>query len=208
MERTFKMKLFYIAGACSLASHIMLHEVNERFDIELVDPASGLTASGRNFRDVNPNGYVPALETDEGELLSEGVAILQFIADRHPEKAFSPALGTISRARIQQFLNYASAELHKSWSPLFSDASTDEEKAAAKKKVESKFDRLEHVLSDGREFFVDNQFSVADAYIFVLINWANFKEINLKTWQNLYNFFERVKARPATQAALKAEGLI
>lgn len=202
------MKLYYLPGACSLASHIMLREVEAEFDIEQVDPAAGRTASGQNYRDINPNGYVPALDIGGDTVLSEGVAVLQYVADRHPEKAFSPALGSIARARIQQYLNFAAAELHKAWSPLFADGSTDSEKAAAATKVASKFDYLEAELSDGREYLVENRFSVADAYTFVLANWANVKDIDLKAWPNLARFVDRIMARPATQAALTAEGLV
>ncbi|GAB5454772.1 MAG: glutathione S-transferase C-terminal domain-containing protein [Henriciella sp.] len=202
------MKLYYLQGACSLASHIMLKEVGAEFDIELVDPAAGRTASGQNYRDINPNGYVPALDVGNSIVLSEGVAVLQYIADSNPDKAFSPALGSVSRARLHQFLNFGAAELHKSWSPLFSDASTDLEKTAAAKKVAAKFDYLESELSDGRDFLVENQFSVADAYIFVLSNWANFQGIDLKAWPNLAKYVDRIMARPATQAAMQAEGLI
>ena len=202
------MKLYYLPGACSLASHIMLHEVGADLEIERVDPAVGLTASGQNYRDINPNGYVPALQIDENTVFTEGVAVLQFIADTHPDKAYSPPLGSIERARIQQFLNFAAAELHKSWSPLFSETSTEEEKVAAAKKVASKFDYLESELADGREYFVENKFSVADAYIFVVSNWANFKGIDLNNWPHLAKFVSRVSARPATQAAMQAEGLL
>jgi len=202
------MKLYYLQGACSLASHIMLKEVGADFDIELVDPAAGRTATGQNYRDINPNGYVPALDVGNNIVLSEGVAVLQYIADSNPDKAFSPALGSVARARLQQFLNFGAAELHKSWSPLFSDMSTDTEKTAAVKKVASKFDYLESELSDGRDFLVENQFSVADAYIFVLSNWANFQGIDLKAWPNLAKYVDRIMARPATRAAMQAEGLI
>lgn len=202
------MRLYYLQGACSLASHIMLKDVGAEFDIELVDPAAGRTASGQYYRDINPNGYVPALDIGDNTVLSESAAVLQYIADSNPNKAFSPALGTIARARLQQFLNFGAAELHKSWSPLFSDASTDAEKTAAATKVATKFDYLESVLSDGRDFLVENQFSVADAYIFALSNWANYKRIDLKVWPNLAKYVDRIMARPATKAAMQAEGLI
>jgi glutathione S-transferase len=202
------MKLYYLPGACSLASHIMLHEVGAKFDIESVDVAQGLTATGRTYREISPNGYVPALEIETGDCLSEGVAILQYIADTHPDRAFSPKPGSVARARLQQFLNFAAAELHKSWGPLFSDGSSDAERSAAKRNVASKFDHLESVLADGREYLVENRFSVADAYTFVLSNWANFKEIDLANWPNLAKFVARIQARPATQAAMKAEGLV
>ena len=201
------MKLYYLPGACSLASHIMLHEIGATFDIDLVDPVNKRTASGANFCDISPNGYVPALQAEDAEI-TEGVAVLQYLADTHPEQAFSPALGSIARARLQQYLNFAAAELHKSWSPLFSGQSTEAEKTAAAKKVAVKFDHLEAELSDGRDYLVENQFSVADAYTFVLANWANVKDIDLGAWPNLAHYVGRIAARPATQAAMRAEGLI
>jgi len=201
------MKLYYLPGACSLASHIMLHEVGATFDIELVDLAKGRTASGTTYRDISPNGYVPALEAGDA-VITEGAAILQYIADTHPKQAFSPKLGSIARARLQQFLNFAAAELHKSWSPLFSGHSTETEKVAAVNEVALKFNYLESELSDGRDYLVENQFSVADAYVFVLANWANVKDIDLTKWPNLEKYVQRIMARPATQAAMKAEGLI
>lgn len=202
------MKLYYLPGACSLASHIMLHEVGAKFDIESVDVAQGLTETGRTYREISPNGYVPALEIETGDILTEGVAILQYIADTHPYSAFSPKPGSVARARLQQFLNFAAAELHKSWGPLFTDGSSAAEQLAAKQKVGTKFDYLESVLADGREYLVENRFSVADAYTFVLANWANFKEIDLGNWPNLATFVARIQARPATLAAMKAEGLV
>ena len=202
------MKLYYIPGACSLASHIMLNETNVTFDIEAVDPKTGETATGQSFRDISPNGYVPALELGEGEVLTEGVAILQYIADNNPEYAYAPAPGTVARARLQQFLNFAAAELHKSWSPLFSDTSTEAEQQAARAKVATKFDHLEDVLSDGREYLVENRFSVADAYTFVVTGWANFKDIDLTRWPNLSAYVRRIAGRASVDAALRAEGLL
>ena len=202
------MKLYYLPGACSLASHIMLHEVGAQFDIESVDTKEGRTQSGRVYREISPNGYVPALEIETGDYLTEGVAVLQHIADTHPERAFSPKPGSVARARLQQFLNFAAAELHKSWGPLFTDGASAAEQDAAKAKVATKFDHLESVLSDGRDYLVENRFSVADAYTFVLVNWANFKEIDLSNWPSLAGFVARIQARPATLAAMKAEGLV
>ncbi len=201
------MKLYYKPGACSLASHIMLHEVGVNFEIEAVDTAAQKTESGRGYREINANGYVPSLETDGGENLNEGVAILQYIADNNAEHAYSPAPGSVERARLQQFLNYAAAELHKAWGPLFADNSTDAEKETAATKVKQKFDYLEKVLSDGRDYLVSNRFSVADAYTFVLVFWANFKAIDLGGWPKLSDYVARIAARPATKAALSAEGL-
>ncbi|MEM7215239.1 MAG: glutathione transferase GstA [Pseudomonadota bacterium] len=202
------MKLFYFPGACSLASHIMLHEVGETFEIERVDTEAQKTETGRNYREINPNGYVPALETQGGEHLSEGVAILQYIADSHPDKAFSPQPGSLERARLQQFLNFAAAELHKAWSPLFASNSTDEQRESARQQVASKFDYLNSVLADGQEYLVASRFSAADAYMFVLVNWANFKSIELRPWPHLAAYVERILARPSSKAAMLAEGLI
>lgn len=202
------MKLYYLPGACSLASHIMLHEVGAQFDIESVNTKEGRTERGLAYREISPNGYVPALEIETGEHLTEGVAVLQYIADTHPDRAFSPKPGSVARARLQQYLNFAAAELHKSWGPLFTDGASAAEQEAAKTKVATKFDHLESVLSDGRDYLVENRFSVADAYVFVLVSWANFKEINLSNWPNLARFVDRIFARPATLAAMKAEGLV
>lgn len=201
------MRLYYIPGACSLASHIMLHEVGATFEIDAVDTAAGKTESARDYRAINANGYVPTLETDDGVYLSEGVAILQYIADTNADRAYAPKPGSIERARLQQFLNYAAAELHKAWAPLFASTATEAEKQAARKKVAGKFDYLETVLSDGREFLVEGQFSVADAYTFVLVNWANVKAIDLSGWPKLADYVARIAERPATKAAFVAEGL-
>ena len=202
------MKLYYMPGACSLASHIMLQEVGAHFEIEQVDTQAGRTQSGQDYREINPNGYVPALEIEGGVFLNEGVAILQYIADSHPDRAFSPKLGSLARARLQQFLNFAAAELHKAWGPLFASGSSEADKSTAMRNVASKFGYLESVLADGRDYLVDNQFSAADAYTFVLCNWANIKGINLNDWPNLARYVERVQARPGTKAAMKAEGLL
>lgn len=201
------MKLYYKPGACSLASHIMLHEVGATFETDMVDTVAGRTESGHAYRKINANGYVPTLETDDGAYLTEGVAILQYIADTNPERAYAPAMGSMERARMQQFLNYAAAELHKAWGPLFASASSEAAQSAARDKVTSKFDYLETVLSDGRDFLVDGQFSVADAYMFVLVYWANFKAIDLSGWPKLADYVARIADRPATKSAFLAEGL-
>lgn len=201
------MKLYYKPGACSLASHIMLHEVGATFDIDSVDTAKAKTEDGRDYLEINANGYVPSLETDAGETLTEGVAILQYIADNNADRAYAPTPGSIQRARLQQFLNYAAAELHKSWGPLFASGSTEAEQRAARQKVTAKFDYLEQVLSDGRDFLVDDQFSVADAYTFVVVFWANFKAIDLAGWPRLLDYVTRIAERPATKSAFAAEGL-
>lgn len=201
------MKLFYKPGACSLASHIILTEIGMVFDIEAVDTDAGTTATGRDYKTINAKGYVPALELNSGEILSEGAAILQYIADTNPRNRLAPELGTVARARLQEHLNYTSAELHKAFGPFFSNSASDQDKENAKTKVAQKFDYLEVLFADGRAFLLGDDFSVADAYMFVVSNWANFVGIDLARWPNLQAFVARVAERPAAQAAMKAEGL-
>lgn len=201
------MKLYYKPGACSLATHIVLHEAGETFDIEEVDTEAGPTKSGGDYTVINPKGYVPALELASGEVLSEGAAILQYIADQHPESDLAPKAGTIARARLQEYLNYTASELHKAFGPFFSSTAGEADKQAAGKAVAQKFDYLNDLLSDGRTYLLGSGFSVADAYLFVVANWSNFTGIDLKSWPHVSAFVERVAARPAAQAALKAEGL-
>ncbi len=202
------MRLFYKPGACSLASHIVLHELGIPFEIERVDTEKGTTATGRNFREISPNGYVPALELDSGDILTEGAAILQNLADQHPEKRLTPPAGTLPRTRVQEYLNFTASELHKAFGPLFSGAATDEDKADGRANVSRKLDYVETLIGDGRDYLVDERFSVADAYLFVVCNWCNFVGIDLATWPNVQAFVARVAARPAAQVAMKAEGLL
>lgn len=202
------MKLYYKAGACSLASHIALQETGTEFSIEAVDTAKGETASGADFRAINPKGYIPALELKDGEVLTEGAAILQYIADQHPAASLAPANGTVARARVQEHLNYIASELHHAFGPFFKSASSDADKASAGETVAAKFAYIETLLADGRDYLAGKSFSVADAYLFVVSNWSNFVGIDLARWPNVAAFVGRVAARPATQAALKAEGLL
>lgn len=201
------MKLFYKPGACSMASHIALQEIGLPFDITAVDTEAGRTEGGEDFAAINPKGYVPALRMDTGEVLTEGPAILQYLADGHPDAALLPAPGTLARARALELLTFVSSELHKAFGPLFRD-STDAEKEAARAAVAQKFDHIEALLSDGREMASGGAFTVADGYLFVATNWANFVGIDLAGWPLLRDFVARIAARPATQAAMKAEGLL
>jgi glutathione S-transferase len=202
------MKLYYSPGTCSMASHIVLREIGKPFDLEKVDTGTKRTESGADFFKVNAKGVVPALEIGEGETLTEGAAILQFIADSSGASELAPKSGTIARARVHEMLNFTASELHKAFGPLFSSESSDEAKEAARKNVGRKFDWLESRLADGRTHLTSNNFTVADAYAFVVSNWANLKGIPLANWPLLKSFVERVAARPAAQAAMKAEGLI
>ncbi|UWQ27105.1 glutathione transferase GstA (plasmid) [Leisingera aquaemixtae] len=202
------MKLYYKPGACPLASHIALYETGRPFDIEAVDTAAGRTESGADYRAINPKGYVPALGLDDGSILTEGAAVLQYIADSHPAAGLAPAAGTLARARMQEQLNWIGSELHKAFGPLFREGTSEAGKDDARSAVAGKFDFIEAQLADGREWLVEGRFSVADAYLFVVSNWANFTGIDLARWPNLAAFVSRSAARPSAQAAMRAEGLI
>lgn len=202
------MKLYYKPGACSLASHIALLEVKAEFELIEVDTDLGQTKSGDDFRTINPKGYVPALELETGDILTEGASILQYIADQHPERELAPQSGSVARARLHEHLNYTASELHKAFGPFFSDGATDEDKIKAGENVAGKFDYLEALLSDGRNYVLGNMFSVADAYMFVVINWSNFVGIDLQKWPNIDRFAARIASRRTAQTAMTTEGLI
>ncbi|WP_287366915.1 glutathione transferase GstA [Thauera sp.] len=200
------MKLYYKAGACSLASHIVLEETGLPYETEAVDLKTKVTASGADFMQINAKGYVPALVLDTGELLTEGPAILQYLADRVPEKKLVPADGTLERYRLQSWLTFIGTELHRSCTPFFSPASGDAWKAAAMANLERRLDYTNGELA-GKAYLLGDGFSVADAYLFTVLSWMPYVKIDLSRWSNLTAFQARVAARPAVQAALKAEGL-
>lgn len=202
------MKLYYKPGACSLASHIALIEIGAPFEIVAVDTAAGHTEGGDDYLQINPKGYVPALQLDDDSVLTEGPAILQFLADGHPSANLVPAVGTMDRARMLEQLTFVSSELHKAFGPLFQDTSTEAEQAKARTTVGGKFDTVEKLFADGRQTVVEGQFTIADAYLFVVANWANFTGIDLARWPQLADFVARVAQRPAVQKALSAEGLL
>jgi len=201
------MKLYYLPGACSLASHIALREAGETFDLDKLDKANKKTASGADFLAINPKGYVPALALDDGEVLTENAAILQYIADQHPEKKLAPAAGSLARTRLQEYLNFIGTELHKSFSPLFNPAAGAEMKAAAKQKVTERLGLVEKWLADGRSFLLGDSFSVADTYLFTVANWTGPTGIGLDAWPHLAAYQQRIASRDTVQSALKAEGL-
>ncbi len=200
------MKLYIKPGACSMASHIILAEIGGDYAVEIVDTANGETASGANYREVNPKGKVPALEV-EGEVLTEGPAILQFLGDRAANPGLAPPPGTMARARVNEVLNFTGTELHIAFGPLFSATATEAQKEAARQAVAGKLDWLEGRFADGRAHLTGDSFTIADAYAFVVTNWANFSGIALSRWPHMTAFMARVRARPAVQRVLKAEGL-
>ncbi len=203
------MKLYYYPGACSLATHITLREAGVPFTLERVDLVTKKTESGKDFTAINPKGYVPALQLDDGEVLTEGVALMQFIADQNPAAGLAPAAGTLERARLNGHLCFISTELHKAFSPLFRKTTSDADRQTTKDTLSRRFAFIEQVLGDGRPYLMGDAFSIADAYLFVVANWAGPTGFgSLERWPHLSALMARVAQRPAVQAALKAEGLI
>ena len=202
------MKLYYKPGACSLASHIILKEIGSDFEIESVDTDIQVTESGADFTKINPKGYVPVLRTDGGQLLTEGAAVLQYLADQNPNVELAPKSGTLERAHLQEHLNFISSELHKAFGPFFSLNASDEEKQIAKQNVERKMDHFESLFSDGRKYLLGDKFSVADAYFFVVSNWTAPTGIGLDKWPHISAYSKRVAGREMVQQAMRAEGLL
>ncbi|KFC73836.1 Glutathione S-transferase domain protein [Bosea sp. LC85] len=202
------MKLYYAPGACSLSPHIALREAGLPFTLEKVDTKTRTTETGADFTTVNPRGYVPALQLDSGEVLTEGAAIVQYIADLKPEAELAPKAGTLARARLQEELNFIASELHKAFAPLFSTTLGDDARREAKEKVARRFGDVEQKLSDGRPYLLGETFSVADAYLFVVTNWANHTGVALDAWPKLQAFMQRLTGRNTVRQAMQAEGLI
>jgi glutathione S-transferase len=202
------MKLYFSPAACSLAPHIALIETGATFTTEKVDTRAKKTASGADFWAINPKGYVPTIVLDDGEVLTEGVVLQQYIADLKPEAKLAPPRGTKERRKLEELLVFLSTEVHKNFSPLFAPTTPDEYKTQTKDKIAQRFDYLEKQLSDGRLFLTGDQFTIADAYLFTLSNWTKFTGIDLARWPNISAFAGRVAARPSVQQALKAEGLV
>lgn len=201
------MKLYYSSGACSLSPHIVLCELGLAHETEKVDLKSHTTASGADFYTINPKGYVPVLQLDNGELLTEGPAIVQYLADQKPTAGLLPPAGSMARSRAQEWLNFIATELHKSFAPLFNPTSPDELKDSARATIARRLGLIDKALT-GRDYLAGDQYSVADAYLFTIINWAGHMAIDLTPWPAVSAFQKRIGARPAVQQALKAEGLI
>lgn len=201
------MLLYYVPGACSLASRIALLELDLPFETSKVDTATGQTDRGVDFSTINPKGYVPALEIEPGTVITENPAILQYIADRG-QPALAPAPGTIARVRLQEWLNFTSSELHKAFSPWFSGLKLSGEALARSESVrDRRIGDVAEALSDDRSFIVGDTFTVADAYLFVVLSWSGFIGLDLARWPVVAAYVERIGARPAVRAALAAEGL-
>jgi len=203
------VKLYYMPGACSLASHIALREIEADFEIDKVDSSTKTTESGESFSAINLKGRVPALRLDDGTVVTEGAAVLQFIADQAPAKKLAPEYGSLARTQLQEHLNFIASELHKAFSPLFSaKPPTGEARKDAEDLIGQKFDVIETILSDGRQYLLGDTFGVADSYLFVVAGWATPTGVGLGDRPYLRAFMDRVAARPTVQAAMQAEGLV
>lgn len=201
------MKLYYSPGACSLSVHITLREAGLPFDLVLASTKTHKLQDGTDYYAINPKGYVPLLELDNGERLTEVAAIQQYVADQVPEKNLAPAWGTMARYRLQEWLTFTGTELHKAYSPLFNPGSSDEIKNAAKSRINGRLAYVNDQLT-GKSYLLGEAFSVADTYLYVVANWSRHVGVDLTPFPHLTAFIARMSARPAVQAALKAEGLL
>ncbi|MGA0800720.1 MAG: glutathione transferase GstA [Steroidobacteraceae bacterium] len=202
------MKLYFSPGACSLASHIALLEAGISFELIKVEGRGQKTAGGEDYSNITAKGYVPALKLNSGEVLTEGTAILPYIADLAPEKHLAPAAGTLDRYRLHEWLGYINSEVHKNFSPFFTPGATDEQKAAARAQLERRVKFIEEHLAD-KPFLLGEHFSVTDCYLFTVLSWCAYVKIDVvAVWPGLKSYMDRIAVRPAVQAALKAEGLI
>ena len=200
------MKLYYSPGACSLSPHIVSREAGIALDLKKVNTKDKSIDGGGDYWKVNPKGYVPALELDDGQVLTEGPAIVQYLADQKPEAGLAPRAGSFERYQLQEWLNFISTEIHKQFSPLFKPNTPEEYKKVAKDNLAARFAWLDQEL--GSREYLNGRFSVADAYLFTLLKWTKPTQIDLTRWPNLTAYMSRIGARPKVQEALKAEGLL
>jgi glutathione S-transferase len=201
------MKLYYSPGACSLSPHIVLHEAGLPFQPVLASTKTHKLQDGTDFYTLNPKGYVPLLELDNGERLSEGPAIVQYIADQVPDKGLAPPAGTMARYRLMEWLTFIGTELHKSFSPLFTPGMPDEAKTIYRERLLRRFAWVDQELAS-RTWLMGDTFTVADAYLFTVARWCGFVGVDITDLAHLQAWIARVAARPAVQAAMKAEGLL
>ena len=201
------MKLYYSPGACSMSPHIVLKESGLAFEALAAPTKTHKLADGTDYYTINPLGYVPLLELDDGTRLREGAAIVQYIADQVPAKNLAPPNGSLARYQLQSWLSFISTELHKNFGPLFSPATSDDAKAASKEKISGRLKWVEGELA-GKSFLVGDSFTGADAYLFTVTNWAGHAGLDLSPFPNLVAYRARIAARPAVIEAMKAEGLI
>jgi len=201
------MKLYYAPGACSLSPHIVMREAGIPVQLVKVDLSAKKTEDGGDFKPINSKGYVPTLELPDGQRLTEGPAIVQYLADQAPTRGLAPANGTIERSRLQEWLNFISTELHKQFSPLFDPASEESVKARLIQKIGGRFDWVVKQLGN-RDYLMGSAFTAADAYFYTMLTWCRHVGIDLSKWPALNAYKDRVEQRPQVREALKAEGLL
>jgi len=201
------MKLYYSPGACSLSPHIVLNEGGFSFEKEKVDLSIKQTETGADYRAVNPNGYVPALLLDDGQVLTEGPAIVQYLADLVPEKRLAPPADTMERYRLMAWLNFISTELHKGFGALFNPQAPQDWKNIVNAQLIRRIEHASQRLA-GRTYIMGDDFTVADAYLFTVLGWGKYVGVEISPWPTLTAYLGRIAVRPAVQAALKAEGLV
>jgi glutathione S-transferase len=201
------MKLFYSPGACSLSPHIALREAGLDAELVKVDTKTHTLEDGSDYHAVNAKGYVPTLELDDGQRLTEGPAIVQYIADRNPAAGLAPRAGTLERYRLQEWLNFITSELHKQFSPLFATDTPADYRAIARQRIVKRLDWLAGELANG-DYLLGSVFTVADGYLFTILNWTKFVGIDLAAWPALAAYHSRVAARPRVREAMIAEGLV
>jgi glutathione S-transferase len=201
------MRLYYSPGACSLSPHIVAREVGLDIELDRVNFADGRkTEDGSTLNEVNPKGYVPALRLDDGQVLTEGVTIVQYLADQAPEKHLLPERGSMPYYHALEWLTFISSELHKSFSPLFNPQITDDAKKAAVEKIQKRYAYVEEAL-DGKQYLLGDTFCIADAYLYTILRWTPRAGIDLSAYPNITEYMERMHARPGVQKALSEEGL-
>jgi glutathione S-transferase len=201
------MKLYYSPGACSLSPHIVLREAGLAFEPVLASTKTHQLQDGTDYYTINPKGYVPLLEFDNGERLTEGPAILQYIADKAPEKKLAPPYGTMERYRVQEWLNFITSELHKGFGVLFNPAMPDDAKNVMRTRLDGRLKWVDAQL-EGKQYLMGDSFTLPDAYLFTVTNWGKFVGVDIAELKNLSAFQARMAARPAVQEAMKAEGLL
>jgi glutathione S-transferase len=201
------MKLYYSPGACSLSPHIVSRELGLPVELKKVNNKDKTFDGGGDFRKVNGKGYVPALELDNGQVLTEGPAIVQYLADQKPEAGLAPKAGSFERYKLQEWLNFITSELHKAFSPLFRPNTPEDYKPVAKENIGNRLQWLDQQLA-GKDYLMGKTFTVADAYLFVVVGWSKHVGIDTSKYPNLSAYLARVGARPKVQEALKAEGLV
>ena len=199
------MKLYYAPGACSMAAHIVLREAGLKFDLDKVDLAAKKTESGEDYLAVNPKGYVPALKLDDGTVLTEVSVICQYIADLRPRRGLAPKPKTPERYKLMEWLNFTATEIHKGLSDFYNPKITPEWKEAKLERLAKRLDYLDRALGANQHLM--GEFSIADAYLFTVLNWTGRLQVDLSKWPNIQAFKARIAERPAVKKAMKAEGL-